>query len=176
MKKLAVIVFSCLLSVACFGQDFSDPKKDEEKKSFWDWDKVYYGGGLGMQFGTYTLINVAPEMGYKITERYSVGIGARYMYYADNSYKPPYTIDIYGASLFNRFIITDFFFLHGEYEALNGPWDFGGRRSTLNNVWVGGGLSQGSEGVSLNLMILWNLNDNIYLPNPQLRMGISIGL
>lgn len=177
MKKPALI-FLCSILTAVMGlsQDFAPPKKNDEKNSFWDWEKVYYGGGIGMQFGSYTLVNVAPEMGYNVTERYSVGVGVRYMYYADNTYKPPYEINIYGASIFNRFIVTDFLFLHGEYEALNGPWAIGGLRSTLNNVWVGGGLKQGSESVSFNIMALWNLNDNIYIPNPQIRMGISIGM
>jgi hypothetical protein len=179
MKKIAAIVLftsNFLLLSSVFGQDFNppEPKPQSDKKKFPDWSKVYTGGGLGLQFGTVTLINVAPDIGYKITERYSAGVGLRYMYLQI----PGYKIDIYGASIFNRFIVTDFFFLHGEYEVLNGPWDyrFPGHRFNLNNVWVGGGLRQGGGGTSFNVMALWNLNDEGYLPNPQIRMGISIGL
>ena len=179
MKKSALLFACCLLSGAyCLSQDFNppDPKKPE-KESFWSWHKVYSGGGLGFQFGTITLINIAPDIGYKITERYSAGIGIRYMYIADRRYSPPFELNIYGGSIFNRLIVTDFFFLHGEYEVLNGPWNpYVAKRFNLNNVWVGGGLRQAGEGVSLTFMGLWNLNDEGYLPNPQIRMGISIGL
>ena len=176
MKKTAAIFSFCILSAACcLSQDFSAPNPKPAKEPFWSWDKVYSGGGIGFQFGTITLINVAPDIGYKITERYSAGVGLRYVYFADNSYNPPFIINIYGASIFNRFIVTDFLFLHAEYEVLNGPWEYPNQRFNLNNVWVGGGLRQGSDHVFLNAMLLYNLNDNIYLPNPQLRIGVSIG-
>ena len=184
MKKLLLIWACLVLTASCFSQDFSTPKpappppQKSPPKSFPDWDKVYVGGGLGLQFGAITLVNIAPDIGYKITERYSAGVGVRYMYFADNRYTPPFTLNIYGASVFNRFIVTDFFFLHAEYEVLNGPWNqsFPNTRFNLNNVWVGGGLRQGGDGASLFITGLWNLNDEGYLPNPQIRMGIAIGL
>lgn len=181
MKKLTVILlFSMMQAIYGFSQDFNapDPKTTSDKEPFWSWDRVYTGGGLGLQFGSITLVNVAPDIGYRITERYSAGLGVRYMYFADNRYQPPFKINIYGGSVFNRFVVTDFFFLHGEYEVLNGPWDayFPNHRFNLNNVWLGGGFRQGSDNVFLNLMLLYNLNDEGYLPNPQVRMGISIGL
>ncbi|TAL62531.1 MAG: hypothetical protein EPN85_02510 [Bacteroidetes bacterium] len=180
MKQLSVIFVYCLLfTVYCFSQDFNPPKpkKENEKKPFWSWDRVYMGGGLGMQFGSVTLINVAPDIGYKITERYSAGVGIRYMYFSDRRYTPPFELNIYGGSIFNRFIVTDFFFLHGEYEVLNGPWNqYRAKRFNIINVWVGGGLRQVAGNASLNITALWNLNDEGYLPNPQIRMGISVGL
>jgi len=181
MKRLAVLFVYCLLSyVYCYSQDFTPPVAGSAKAPFWSWSKVYVGGGLGLQFGNITLVNVAPDIGYRITERYSAGIGIRYMYFADNRYKPPFKLNIYGASVFNRFIVTNFLFLHGEYEVLNGPWNpsLPNYRFNLNNVWVGGGLSQGSNGASITLMGLWNLNVEPYnpFPNPQIRIGVSIGL
>ncbi|MEK6614649.1 MAG: hypothetical protein AABZ32_00830 [Bacteroidota bacterium] len=180
MKKHILIFVYCLLLLptSAFSQDFTPAKSQKEKKHFWSWDKVYGGGGIGLQFGTFTLVNVAPDIGYKITERYSAGIGIRYIYLADRI-PPPYTLNIYGGSIFNRFIVTDFFFLHGEYEMLNGPWKnpHSSKRFNLNNVWVGGGLRQAAGNSSLNIMALWNLNDEPFnpFPNPQIRVGISIG-
>jgi long-subunit fatty acid transport protein len=178
MKRLPVFFICCLVTVTCFSQDFNPPIPKKDKAPFWSWEKVYTGGGLGLQFGTVTLINVAPDIGYKITERYSAGVGLRYMYFADKRYIPPYEQNIYGGSVFNRFIVTNFFFLHGEYEVLNGPWNrsFPDQRFNLNNIWVGGGLSQGSGNASIHIMVLWNLNDEHYVPNPQIRMGVSVGL
>jgi hypothetical protein len=172
-----------LTSVYCLSQDFNPPAPKKEsptekpKEPFWSWSRVYGGGGIGMQFGSITLVNIAPDIGYRITDRYSAGVGIRYIYFADRNYN--YALNIYGASIFNRFIITDFLFAHGEYELLNGPWDpFSARRFNLNNVWVGGGLRQHVGNSSLNIMALWNLNDEKYnpFPSPQIRMGFSIGL
>ncbi len=180
VKKIILHIAYCLLLLptAAFSQDFNPPvpKPEKEKKPFWSWDKVYGGGGIGLQFGNITLVNVAPDIGYKITERYSAGIGIRYIYFADrfNNYK----LNIYGGSIFNRLIVTDFLFAHAEYEILNGPWPGSQKRSNLHNVWVGGGLRQVVGNSSLNIMALWNLNDEPFnpFPNPQIRMGISIGL
>ncbi len=183
MKKLFIAFVICRSSfIIGFSQDFNPPapKPEKEKKPFWSWDKVYGGGGIGLQFGNITLVNVAPDIGYKITERYSAGVGIRYIYLGDRRINPPYEMSIYGGSFFNRFIITDFLFAHAEYEILNGPWyyPYNSKRFNLNNVWVGGGLRQAVGNASLNIMALWNLNDELFnpFPNPQIRIGISIGL
>ena len=180
MKKIIFLFTFSVLAVNCFTQDFNppEPKKEKEKLPFWSWQRVYVGGGLGLQFGTITLIDVSPDFGYRITERYSAGIGIKYIHIADRRFTPPATLDIYGGSVFNRFIVTDFLFLHGEYEIINGPWNspYNFERFNLNNVWAGGGLRQAVGNSSLNIMVLWNLNDEGYMPNPQIRMGISIGL
>ncbi|MBI4947048.1 MAG: hypothetical protein HY840_11685 [Bacteroidetes bacterium] len=170
--------------VRCFSQDFTPQKPADStaakgKPPFWSWDKVYGGGGLGLQFGTFTLINIAPDIGYKLTDKFSAGIGIRYIYLGDNTVVPTYKMNVYGASVFSRYLITDFLFAHAEYETLNGPWSYyNDRRSFLTNMWVGGGLRQHAGNASMNIMALWNLNDtpNNPFPNPQIRVGIGIGL
>ena len=183
MKKLAVIIAYCLLFTAyCFTQDFTPPKPAEPAKGktpFWSWDRVYGGGGLGLQFGNFTLVNIAPDIGYKITEKYSAGIGLRYIYIGDRRVVPAYELNIYGASVFNRYLLTDFLFAHAEYEVLNGPWGYySSQRSFLTNIWVGSGLRQHAGNSSINVTALWNLNNtpNNPFPNPQIRIGIGIGI
>ncbi|HEY4800173.1 MAG TPA: hypothetical protein VII99_13920 [Bacteroidia bacterium] len=188
MKKKLALIGICLLSGAfCYSQDFDvnppvpkqEKEKEKEKKPFWSLDKVYVGGGLGLQFGNFTMVNLSPDIGYRITDRYSAGIGVRYIYLSDKRYIPPSELNIYGGSIFNRFIITKFLFAHAEYEILNGPWYSNSvQRSNLNNIWVGGGLRQAAGNSSFNIMALWNLNETPInpFPNPQIRMGISIGL
>ena len=42
-------------------------------------DRIYFGGGGGFSAGTnFTSISLAPQVGYKITDRYSAGIGITY--------------------------------------------------------------------------------------------------
>lgn len=190
---ILVLSSNVFFLTSAFAQDFTPPKPvnpnpdntnspSKPTPPFWSWDRVYGGGGLGLQFGTVTLINIAPIVGYKITERYSVGIGIEYMYFAYQPAAnfPTYSQNIYGGNIFNRFFITKSIFAHVEYETLNSNWNtyYPDRRFFIENFWVGGGLRQRAGNVSLNIMALWNLNENIYspFPNPQIRMGVSVGL
>ena len=185
MKKWLLIAY-CLLPIAyCLSQDFNPPAPAPQKpgkEPFWSWDKVYGGGGLGLQFGQVTFINIAPVVGYKFTPRYSAGIGIEYIYFG---YKPApslptYSQNIYGGNVFNRFLVTDFLFLHAEYEVLNSNWDtyFADKRFWIENYWVGGGLRQQVGNSSMYLMVLKNLADNKYspFPDPQIRIGINLGI
>ncbi len=179
---LFAAVFAFSLSLTAAAQDFApppDPKK--AKEPFWSWDRLYYGGGFGMGFTQYeTLIDVSPLVGYKITSRFSVGIGAVYNYYQNRYYTPRLTWNIYGGTVFSRLLITDFLFAHAEYQPLNGPWKFPDKsRFFIHNVWVGGGLRQMmGDRASFNISVLWNINENAYsYPlSPQIRVGINVGM
>jgi hypothetical protein len=182
---IAILVLFFISSLHCTAQDYYGDSaksmiKKKDKEPFWSWNRVYTGGGLGFSFGTITLVNVSPLIGYRLTKRYSAGLGATYIYLRDNRYKPPFELSIYGGSVFNRYQITRFLFLHGEYEALNGPWDFfSNRRFYIHNIWLGGGLSQSvGAGSYLYLLVLWNVNESIYSypPSPQIRAGVAIGI
>jgi long-subunit fatty acid transport protein len=179
-KQAFIILILLTFSFCASAQDFSLPdttQKQNTKAPFWSWQKIYVGGDLGLLFGNITMVNIAPIVGYKITDRYSAGVGIRYLYFADNY--AHYALNIYGGSLFNRFILTDFLFAHAEYEVLNGAWNpASSNRFNLVNIWGGGGLQQSMGNSSFNIMALWNFNESIYnpFPNPQIRVGANIGL
>ncbi len=185
MKTLAAVLVYCILSTAvCLSQDFNPPAPSApkaDKGPFWSWDKVYFGGGLGGGFTQYeTALDLSPIMGYKVTPKFSVGIGGVYNYYENRFYSPTFKINIYGGCLFTRYIITDFLFLHAEYQPLNGPWIYpSNKRFFIHNVWLGGGLRQAvGDHSSFMVTVLWNVNENIYsYPlSPQIRMGFNVGL
>ena len=151
-------------------------------------DKLFTGGGLGLQIGEVTLIDISPHIGYFFTERIALGIGASYQYYAINSKYYKYSTDIYGGRVFSRYYILEELFAHGEYEYLNyeaalidpyGYFTGGTDRVGVDNVLLGGGYRQNIGGNSwINLMVLWNVNETVYTlySNPIIRMGIDIGL
>ena len=184
MKKIATILFlisTFFLSSSAFCQDFSAPlpKTKKEKSSFPDMDKMFFGGGGGVWFDTRgAYLNLAPYVGYKITEKFSAGLGVTYMYVSDKRYKPPHTINIYGGNIFSRYLLTDYIFAHAEYEPLYGNWfaPYDNKRFFIQNVWVGGGFRQAAENSSFYVLGLWNLNDQGYVQNPQIRVGIGIDL
>ncbi len=174
--------FFTLLVATCssftFAQNTPLPSKD--KKNFWD--RVYTGGGLGLNFGAVTFVNVSPIIGYRVTEKYSAGIGLTYIYYNDKRYVPALTDNIYGGSIFNRLLLFDFLIAHAELEIINGHFDYPfDDRITFYNVWAGGGIRQSLGGRSyFYLLALWNLNPeglaDYYFPSPQIRGGVAVGL
>ena len=155
-------------------------ERDSNIESSWK-DRVFTGGGLGLQFGQITLVNVAPYLGYKFTDKISGGLGVTYLYYRDNIYE--YESSIYGGSIFGRYYLMNQLFLHGEYELLNlkvyNEFKKAYSREFAPGLLLGAGYSQSAGGkVTFNLMVLWDILENRYYPykNPIFRGGISVGI
>jgi hypothetical protein len=160
--------------------------------------KFYVGGNLGLMFGTYTVIDISPIVGYKVTERFHVGSGLTYTYYKYTEDGPPgtpsttYSTSIYGGRLFTRYYVAENLFAHVEDELLSmelpdlGEYYLNHRlvisRRWLNSVLVGGGYGYGfgSDGPALSIMVLFRINNEYedFYPyqNPIIRIGLGFGL
>ncbi len=172
---------------------YAQNKKTEEKLSLKD--RIFFGGNIGLQIGTITQIEIAPLVGYRITPRLSAGLGIKYEYYKENTYFANFETHIYGGRLFSNYLfIKDLnnviplgfnggIFVQGEYEALNLETRIfdvlnehpGQDRFWLHSVLVGGGLRiPAGERASINLTILYNLNESANTPysNPIIRFGV----
>jgi hypothetical protein len=147
-------------------------------------DRLFFGGNFGLQFGTQTIIEVAPIVGYRLTDRLAAGVGGKYIYYRFRSAPFEYSTNMYGGSVFARYNILENLFAYTEYEILNldapdplNPYAL--RRTNVTSVFVGGGYRQllGTRS-SLNLMLLYNLNESTNSPyqNPILRIGFGFGI
>lgn len=148
-------------------------------------ERIFYGGGFGLQFGSSSLIDISPIIGYKLTPRFGIGVGASYKYYRIRDYfakNEHLKINVGGGSVFARYFLLDDIFAHVEYEKLiykstNG--NFGYNVQSYTSYLAGAGYRQWiSEHISMNLFLLWNLNDTPDSPytNPIIRMGFSIGM
>ena len=142
-------------------------------------ENIFLGGNLGLQFGNVTIIDVSPIVGYKVTEKFSIGIGAKYQYINYRDYN--YSFNVYGGSIFGRYNISDYLFAHVEYEVLNMPSivNMNDIRTNVSSLFVGGGYRQKiSKNSSFNIMGLWNLNESLESPytNPIIRISLDIGL
>jgi hypothetical protein len=144
-------------------------------------ERIILGGNFGIQFGSITLIDVSPQVGYRISDRLIAGVGATYQYYDDNYYH--YSTNIFGGRTFLRYYVFRNFFAHAEYELLNyepyytSPFESG--RVNVNSYLVGGGYTQQIGGNSfIGFEILWNLNETQYTlyNNPIIRIGFGMGL
>ncbi|MCI5055141.1 MAG: hypothetical protein MRY83_03480 [Flavobacteriales bacterium] len=175
------IIVAIILPLRILGQS-DEEKYDNYKKNGSIKDRVYFGGGVGAQFGTITLVNFSPIVGYKISDNLSAGVGATYQYLNDRFYN--FQSSIFGGSVFGRYNVIPELFLHSEYEILNlkvfnpSIQDFG--RVSTPAFLVGGGYNQRIGGrVGFSFMVLWNLlqtNTSFYpYRNPILRGGFSVG-
>jgi hypothetical protein len=159
------------------GQYFENPPKKESFK-----DKLFFGGGLGLQFGQVTLIDVSPIIGYKLTNRLQPGIGLTYSYCNYKTNNIPIEYSTYGGNVFTRFFLFDNIFAHVEAEYLNiKVYTFSGSSYRTNRQWidsylVGAGYFQkmGERG-GISFTVLWNLNESELSPytNPILRIGFN---
>jgi hypothetical protein len=147
------------------------------------WDRVFFGGSLGLQFGDLTFVDVSPLVGYRVTDQLSAGVGATYIYYRYRDYYGEYKTNIYGGRIFGKYYFVENLFGYTEYEILNleRPDDFQYNKFTrvnLSSFFVGGGYRQWlGDRAALELMILYNLTEEPYSPytNPVIRLGIVAG-
>jgi hypothetical protein len=178
--KSKIILFFIILAIAYLNsykakaQYFENPKQKQSIR-----DKLFFGGGIGLQFGSITQIEVSPVIGYKVSERFQPGISLTYSYYKNNYYSPPIDYSTFGGSLFARFFIFEGLFAQGEAEALNVE-DFTyypeTQRVWIGNYLIGGGYFQklGNRG-GMYILVLWNLNETVLTPysNPVIRLGFT---
>jgi len=94
-------VFFLLISHGTFAQEPRATAQEPPRQQS-GWDRIYIGGNFGLQFGNYTIVDLSPQIGYRITDRLTSGIGITYMYlkYTDPVYNFSYKTNIYGGSIF----------------------------------------------------------------------------
>lgn len=96
LTVLFVFVFLFGFNATIFAQNTSEVNT---KSNFWD--KVQFGGGLGLGFGNgYTNISVAPSGIYNFNEYVSAGLGVQYSYVKDRDF---YQSNLYGGSIIALF-------------------------------------------------------------------------
>ena len=181
-KKVSTIFFLTVLiafSVNAIAQDSTMLPKHPPKERIID--KMFFGGNLGLQFGTVTFIDVSPLIGYRITDQFSAGIGVTYQYYHYRDKVYDLETNVYGGRVFGRYFFTDYLFAHAEYEYLNlEAFDFFPRRRVDVGSFLAGGryFQRFSANSGIVVMILYNFTESAYTPytNPIIRIGINLGL
>ncbi len=152
-------------------------------------ERLFFGGNFGLQFGTYTYIDISPVIGLWVLPRLSVAVGPSYKFLKD----PVGTTDVFGGKGFSRFVIIQdlnsiipigyrmSIYAHAEFESLSYRSEFfytsyERDRFVLNNVLGGVGISQYiGRRSSINMSILWVLNESdikVY-DSPEFRIGFT---
>lgn len=180
-------IFTILLLFASFSV-ISAQKTREEPPPLRE--RLFFGGNLGLQFGTITDIQISPIIGLWVLPRLAVAVGPDYRFYKYQDIRT----NIYGGKGYVQFVVIQDInsvitlgfhtgiFLHVEDELLSLESSFWKNppltsdRFYINTVLAGGGISQQTgKRSSLNIMILWALNDSGYdvYGNPEMRISFN---
>ncbi len=137
MRKIGIILTLMVLgSINLFAQK-GDYIIDEQSNFM---DRVYFGGGFGLSGGANsTVITVSPMVGYMVSSRFSVGVGATYQYFKFNNF----TDNQYGGLAFARLNLFKQVFGYAEYSFVNQvDYRDGVNRITIDRLPIGLGFSQ----------------------------------
>lgn len=186
--RMKTLLLTALLFFFIFSPDSVAQRSDNETPPLRE--RLFYGGNFGLQFGTYTDIQVSPVIGLWILPRLAVAAGPDYRYYKD----PNNRTAIYGGSAYLQFVVIQDlnsviplglhfgFFLHFEDELLSlkssfwkYPPPYESDRFIINTPLAGAGISQPmGRRSSMNIMFLWAMNEpfpGIY-SNPEIRVTL----
>lgn len=183
--KMQKTVFTFLLLIASFSMTLAQETREEAPPLK---ERLFFGGNLGLQFGTITDIQVSPVIGIWVLPRVAVAAGPDYRFYKDRYNRT----NIYGGKGYVQLVVlkninsvipigaNTNIFLQLEDEILSLESAFWknppvtSNRFYLNTVLGGIGLSQQlGRRSSIDFSVLWALNDSHYgvYSNPEIRIS-----
>jgi hypothetical protein len=147
-------------------------------------DRLFFGGNVGLSFGSLTFIQLAPLVGVRLTDKFGVGLGPSYSYYSDRrDSRLKFTTETYGGRVFAQYRVHQSIMLYTEYELLNAevPDLLYTRleRRNISSLFVGGGyLAPIGQRSAVMISVLYNLLEDSYSPyeNPVFRTGFVLGM
>jgi hypothetical protein len=161
------------------------PKKPRDRSEPAPWkDRMFYGGNFNALFGTFTIVNLNPVIGYRLTDRLHVGGGGIFNYFSVRYGTQRVSQVFYGSHTFARAFVLENVFAQVQYDRLYQP-KINFTRGTLEKGWVdyllvGGGVRQRmGENAFFVTSILYNVNRDprqisAYF-NPVIQIGIVGG-
>jgi len=171
MKFKNILFFTALLLnlLDAKGQNQKNKSEDLSKLSFKERLTFNIGAGLGglMLSNTYSSINVMPQVGYRVTPKFTSGIGANFQYYKNMNLSSNAYL-VYGGNAFARYTINEVLFAQTEYQMLN-----------FQNNWnqyalIGGGFTPVDRlYISAYYLLLYPQN-NVYNAPILLRVGYNL--
>ncbi len=196
-KKYSVILSPVFLLLVVLLSSSADAQvKAKENLRFKD--KIFFGGGLWLTFGSITQVDVMPEVGMWVIPQWAVGMRGRYTYRKERNFfngeSITYESNIWGISGFTQVLpipdLDEAFnigihggpIFQGEWEALyldKGDFDpsIANGKGWVHIILVGAGYHiPVGDRAAINIIALWDLTNSKYSPytsNPILRLSIN---
>ncbi|HNY56344.1 MAG TPA: hypothetical protein PKI86_11975 [Chitinophagales bacterium] len=136
--------------------------KEEQRKE--KLNRLRLGGNFGLQFGSYTYVNISPTAGYMVVkDRLELGGGPiliyqRFRFSNFNSF----SFFVYGADVYARGFLYKGLYLEARFDPVNKPSYYNiNRRIWVQHLLLGAGYAApiGKIGV-FNVSLLYNVLDN----------------
>ncbi len=177
MKEKIITLLLCTAFVVTAGAQIEKHRKLS--------DKVFFGGNIGLQFGTVTYVELSPLAGYLITKNWLVAAGPGYQYYRDNRYQNTvFETSLYGGRIMSRYLIMEQLFVEAEYEFLNCETKYfdranlhsGKKRFWIHTPLAGFGYRQSLGESAVHISVLFDVLENKNSPyiNPIVRVGFEL--
>lgn len=120
MKHFALAAFLLFGTLAVHAQE--KPVEQEQPKTGFNRENLFYGGSFGLSFGDYTLVNISPQVGYRFNRYFAAGGGVNFLY---SSYKRRYNVGAdykenygnAGINIFGRVYPIEYLLLQIQPEA-----------------------------------------------------------
>jgi len=148
---------------------------------------LFYGGYVGLAFGTVQYVELSPMLGYRFSDDLGAGVGLLYRYRNDGRYDPSVSLTDYGGNVFARYHLGSGIFAQAEYDATSyeyvpDPHSGATARETYSGLLAGFGYTTSvGPGTGVYALVLYDFRysaSNAYNPynSPvQLRVGVSVG-
>jgi hypothetical protein len=185
MKRSAVILLLVFaFSTGLYAQQDSTKAKQTPRERA-EPSNVFYGGQIGLNFGDYFRIKIAPLVGWILNPKSSVGVKVAYEYINDKRYDPSRTYHNYGGSVFYRYRIIPQVYAHAEFAYASYQYSvvtdiFGNlesERKWIPFLLLGAGYVQPiSPRTSLFIEVLFDVLQNENSPYEKWDPWVSIGV
>lgn len=187
MRLWSLLLMAPLMMLALHAQDSTAYVREQPaEKPVPFKDRLWFGGGIGLSFGTITAIQLDPVAGVYLDKarRFTVGTGPSYAYFRDTRFAPPYELSNYGYRLFSRYRVIEQAYLHGEFLHVNTEpfYQFNDRtgRTWVPHLLVGAGYVQPvGANSSLYLQVLFEVlqdpNSIYFATGPIFSGGVGFG-
>ncbi len=146
-------------------------------------DRISFGGDFGLSFGSITYINISPIVGYRLTDKFTGGVGVIYQYLKYNKQILGFDFQTttYGGRVFGRYRFLENAFGIAEFQNLNRE-AYNLRNEYIGRInvpifFVGGGYLQSVGGKSyLSISLLYDIIGDYYSPynNPLIQVGFVV--
>lgn len=171
MKFFPLFLMLLLFSTCAFCQD--EEEKNTEPQNGFKKQNLFFGGNLSLQLGSYTLINVSPQVGYHLNKQVDAGLGVNLQYISEKSYYSngqdysKQSLFVYGGNVFARLfpIPQAFLQVQPEYNWIHSKVKYYDPNSTNYSYNTKAPSLLLGVGANLNGMLISIMYDVIQNPN-----------
>jgi hypothetical protein len=186
LRKIFLLLFIFFLPAICSAQSDSTSTTAHSKPKPPLSDRISVGGNFSFWFDQYsTFIVIQPMVGYRVTQNFTAGVGINYQYWEDKYYHV--SDNIYGGSVFGRYMIFKGLFAETDFEMNNmtayftdaGQLVQNPQRKWIPSLLLGGGFYSGGRSGGFYLSVLYDVIQNPNSPYngyPVIRAGVGFAL